>query len=173
MRSDDPRVTAEARTICHWLSQRKVFSDIHYIHFARQVDYSQVDGARVVSAIFPIDRTDALAGWIEAETGLALDIPHDHARREPKAWSRTAQPAVRHLARTLLPRKVRNGLYPLWMKSPAFATASDRYGDIRFDASTEDFISEFYADDAALYDEACEALGKRPDAQPVRKRRDA
>jgi hypothetical protein len=84
LRADDPLVTQEALRVCEWLSIREAFCDIDHIHFTRQADYVMLHGARRVSAIFPIDAAAAAAQWVGRETGLSIEIAHEHARREPR-----------------------------------------------------------------------------------------
>ncbi|GAM04472.1 hypothetical protein [Novosphingobium sp. MBES04] len=154
LRVDDPLVAQEARRICDWLEGRGPFCDMPYIHFSRQIDYAEIAGERIVSALFPLERTDALVAWVKRETGLELDVAHDHARREPKAWASSLQPAVRFIGRNLLPKTLKKAIYPLWMNSAAFANAASRYDAVRLDPDVERFIADYYAPDAALYAEA-------------------
>ena len=158
IRADDPLVAREAHHVCTWLDGRGAFCDKEYIHFSRQVDYADCDGERIVSAIFPLDRTDAAAAWVEAETGLAIDVTHDHARREPKGWARSLQPAARFIGRNLMPLPLKRAIYPLWTKSAVFANASKRYKTVDLGADVERFIADYYAADAAMYEEASKSL---------------
>ncbi|HUD30180.1 MAG TPA: hypothetical protein VMQ93_15025 [Novosphingobium sp.] len=154
IRADHPSVIDEARRVCDWLAGRDGFCDMQFIHFSRQADYADLRGRRVVSAVFPIERTDLAARWVESETGLVLDVTHDHARREPKKWASSIQPAARFIGRRLLPMPVKRAIYPLWMNSAAFANASGRYRDIDLGVDVEGFIRSYYACDTALYAEA-------------------
>lgn len=159
LRADDPLVTEEALRVCEWLGARGAFCDIDHIHFTRQADYVVLRGERLVSAIFPIDATAAAARWVERETGLAIDVAHEHARREPKRWAKSIQPAARFVGRRLIPRPVKRAIYPLWRGSGAFDDASKRYKAIELAPDVERFVSEYYAPDAALYREAREMAG--------------
>jgi len=155
IRTDDPAVAREAAHVCDWLATRSgPFTDIEYIHFARQVDFTDLDGARVVGALFPVTRTDALADWIAAETGLSMTIAHDHARRQPKGWAKGLQPAARFAGRRLMPRTIKRALHPIWTRSGAFADAAGGYGALDLGAEVEAFVADHYAADAALHAEA-------------------
>lgn len=154
IRADDPLVRREAAIVCNWLDRRGAFCDVEYVHFSRQTDYADLRGDRVVSAIFPLDRIDLAARWIEGETGLRLDIAHDHARREPRRWAGVIQPAARFIGRRMMPRAVKKALYPLWMNSGVFSDAASRYQSIDLGADIERFIADYYAGDARLYEEA-------------------
>lgn len=154
IRADDTRVRDEAQRVCDWLSQRDTFTEIEYIHFARQTDYVMLDGERIISQIFPVNRTDALTKWIASESGLEVDIAHTHARRQPKPWARALQPAARFAGRKLMPRAVKRRLHPIWMASGIFSNASKGYSAIDFGPEIEGFIAEYYAADADLHREA-------------------
>lgn len=154
IRADDPLVRREAACVCDWLDGRGAFSEVEYIHFSRQTDYADLRGERVVSAIFPLDRIDLAARWIEAETGVRLDVAHDHARREPRRWAGAIQPAARFIGRRVMPRAVKKALYPFWMNSGIFSDAASRYRSIDLGEDVERFIADYYAGDARLYDEA-------------------
>lgn len=157
IRADDPVVRREARRVCQWLDGRGPFADAGYIHFSRQVDYADLRGERAVSAVFPVERIDLAARWIEEETGLRLDVTHDHARREPRKWAGAIQPAARFIARHAMPRAMKKAIYPLWMNSGVFSDAADRYASLDLGADVERFIADFYACDARLHDEALRA----------------
>lgn len=164
IRADDPAVRREAERVCRWLNGRGAFSTVEYIHFSRQSDYADLGGERVVSAIFPLERIDLAARWIEAETGVRLDIAHDHARREPRRWAGAVQPAARFIGRRLMPAAVKKAIYPLWMNSGVFADAASRYQAIDLGAEVEGFIADYYACDARLYEEAACAAAAIHDA---------
>lgn len=155
LRADDPEVRAEAQRVCGWLGQRGTFSHAEYAHFTRQTDYVVLDGQRRVANIFPIERTDLATAWMRRKAGLAVAVDHDHARREPKAWARSIQPVARFVGRKVLPQSLKRLVYPLWMKSGVFADAASRYATVDLGEEVEAFIAEYYAADAALYQEAC------------------
>ena len=159
LRADDPLVTKEALRVCEWLGTREAFCDIDHIHFTRQADYVSLHGERRVSAIFPIDATTAAAEWVRRQTGLTIEVAHEHARREPKRWSKAIQPAARFAGRHLIPGPIKRAIYPLWRGSGVFDDASKRYKAIELDSEVERFVSEYYAPDAALYREAQELAG--------------
>lgn len=157
IRADDPLVRREAADVCDWLDQRGPFCDVEYIHFSRQRDYADLHGERVVSAVFPVDRIDLAARWIDARTGLRIDVTHDHARREPRTWAGAFQPAARFIGRRLMPQAMKKVIYPLWMNSGIFTDAAGRYASIDLGDGVERFIADYYACDARLYEEAAGA----------------
>lgn len=154
IRLDDPLVRQEAARVCQWLEGRGPFSTVEYIHFSRQIDYAELCGERVVSAVFPVERVDLAARWIEAQTGLHVDVTHDHARREPRKWVGAIQPAARFIGRRLMPGVMKQAIYPLWMNSGVFSDAASRYRSIDLSGEIERFIADYYACDARLYEEA-------------------
>ena len=154
IRADDPQVALEARAVCDWLDAQRRHADLNYVHFIRQVDFTDIDGARKVGGVFPMTDAAAAAAWLDAQTGLALDITHDHARRQPKPWARVIQPVARYAGQHLMPRTIKRALHPLWMKSGVFSDAAKGYAAVDLGADVEAFIEEYYAADIALHDEA-------------------
>ncbi|WP_039857177.1 hypothetical protein, partial [Novosphingobium pentaromativorans] len=126
LRADDPLVREEAARVCEWLDGRGAFATVEYIHFSRQRDYADNAGERIVSAVFPVDRIDLAAHWLQAEAGLHLEFAHEHARREPRKWASALQPVARILGRRVLPQRLRKVIYPLWRNSGVFADAAGR-----------------------------------------------
>jgi hypothetical protein len=159
IRADDPRLADDAARVCDWLGRRGSFADLEYIHFSRQVDYVDLDGERIADAIFPVDRTEALAAWLTREVGLKVSIAHAHARRQPKPWARPIQPVARFAGRNLLPRGLKEILHPIWTRSGAFADAASAYGKVELGAEVEQFLAHYYAADAALHAEAMARTG--------------
>jgi len=156
---DDPRVREEAELVCNWLDGRGNFHDKEFIHFARQIDYVDLDGERMIDAIFPIDRTDAAEAWIEEKTGIKMGIAHEHARKEPKGLGHVLHKPASVIGRNLLPSGLRKAIYPLYKNSPLFDDAAKRYKTTELGSKVEDFIANFYADDFLLYQEAAARPG--------------
>ncbi|MBY6005207.1 hypothetical protein KUV62_14885 [Salipiger bermudensis] len=154
IRADDPMVAEEAARVCGWLDQRPRHADLEYVHFIRQQDFVDLDGTRMVNAVFPMNAMGAVAAWTEQACGFRLEVGHDHARRQPKAWAKRIQPVARFAGRKLMPRTVKRALHPLWMSSGVFANAAQGYRDVSLGDDTEAFIAQYYAADAALHAEA-------------------
>lgn len=155
LRIDDPRVRQEAENVCALLAKESRERDSEYIHFYRQTNYTDLDGQRVVSALFPMDRIASAEQWIKSQTGLALEVKRDHVRREPKKWSQAIQPLARFAGRRLIPQPLKRAIYPYWKNSAAFSDAAGRYDSVTFGDAIESFIADYYASDARLYKEAC------------------
>lgn len=154
IRADDPRIAEEAKAVCDWLAARDRHADLEYVHFIRQVDFTDLDGERQVDGVFPMNNASAAADWLAKQGGPKLEIGHDHARRQPKPWAKVIQPAARFAGRNLMPRALKKALHPLWMKSGVFANAAKGYGEVNLGSDVEQFIAEHYAADAALHAEA-------------------
>ncbi|MEP3441086.1 MAG: hypothetical protein ABJN72_06375 [Sulfitobacter sp.] len=165
IRADDPQVAQEAAAVCEWLAARDRHADLDYVHFIRQVDFTDIDGTRRVDGVFPMARADIAAQWLGARTGLVLDITHDHARRQPKPWARAIQPVARFAGRNLMPRGLKRAMHPLWMKSGVFSDAAKGYDAVELGTDVEAFIKEYYAADAALHVSAQQAAAALEPAQ--------
>ena len=159
LRADDPLVMSEAQRVCDRLSRDATSLELEYTHFVPQVDFTHLDGVQIVNEVFPMERMDAAARWIEATVGLQISIVQEHSRREPKKWSRSLQPAARYIGTHIIPRPIKRAIYPLWMKSGVFTNAAGRYSSIELSADVERFVAEYYVRDAALYNDACERVG--------------
>lgn len=151
VRIDDPLVRDEAKKVCEYLAKHTAFCEMEFIHFARQTDFVDRDGERIVTAIFPVEAIDKATRWIERETGLKLTVEHGHTRREPTRIGARIRPVARLAANGLLPRRVRDMIHPLWVKSGLFANAASRYDASDLGSDVEAFIAGFYAPDLALY----------------------
>lgn len=154
IRADDTSVAEEAEKVCTWLDGRGRFADLEYVHFIPQRDFVFLEDERILTHVFPVDRTDVLSHVMQRETGLTVNIPRTHARRQPKSWARTIQPAARFAARNLMPHPVKRMLYPIWTGSAVFDDASSTYQGVDLGSDVETFLAHYYADDAALHNEA-------------------
>ncbi|MGX9857185.1 hypothetical protein ACR03S_17415 (plasmid) [Limimaricola variabilis] len=148
----DDMLRAAAIRVRDWLAHREVFADLRYIHFTRQSDYVMLDGRQVVDRLFAIEDLPRLEAWLHDSYGAPrfLAAPTNQSR-QPKRWFRHAQPVVRALSRNVLPQPLRAALRPLWLRSGLYETASQGYDRLAFDAETEAFIAERYAQDARLH----------------------
>ena len=158
IRADDPVVTEEALRVCDWLDGRDAFPDMEYSHFTRQSDFVELDGERMVTALFPLSRTDVAEAWIAEGAGESVEVEHTHARREPKPWAKPLQPVARFVGRNLIPGPIKRAIYPIWRASGAFEDASKRYQSIALDDRVEQFITSYFARDIELLAEAEKAL---------------
>lgn len=154
LHADDPVVHTEAAHVCEWLDGRGLFFDKSYIHFARQVDFVDLDGVRMVDAIFPIERTDLAEAWVTQTAGGEFRIPQEHVRRVPKGWAKGILEPAHRLAKKVVPLQLREAIYPLWRKSGFFENTASKYDSLLLGDHIEHFIKDYYAADFVLYEEA-------------------
>lgn len=154
IRADDTIVTEESKRVCDWLSGQSRHADLEYVHFIRQVDFTDLDGVRRLDGVFPVSETEKAAEWLRETSGLDLEIQHDHARREPKKWARGIQPIARFAANSLMPHSVKRALHPIWTKSGVFRNAAAGYSSVDLGSDVEDFVKAYYAEDFNLHEEA-------------------
>ncbi|WP_141134364.1 hypothetical protein [Jannaschia aquimarina] len=160
IRSDDPVVREEAARVCEWLATQARPVALEYVHFIPQSHFIDMDGRRIVNAIFPTDRMDAVADWLD-EAGLHIEITHDHARRQPKPWARPIQPIARFAGRYLMPHAIKRALHPIWARSGAFADAAGGYAQVDLGSDVEDFIASYYASDQKMFEESLAGIDRK------------
>jgi hypothetical protein len=155
----DPAVRAAAERVCERLERGgdRVIEARH-IHFARQTDFTDLDGIRQVTAIFPMDATGAMEDWLRRVAGVEVTVERTHTRRQPKPWAQGVQPVARFVGRRLMPGAVKRLVYPLWTRSPVFDDARGSYAETDLGPAVEAFIRDRYAADAALHAEALAAV---------------
>lgn len=151
MRASDPAIAQEAEEVAATLTENPTVWSREYIHFVRQIDFVELNGQRIVDAVFPVDAADAIATWVQSRTGLALNITRDHVRRQPKPWARAVMPVARFAGRTLMPAKVKRAVYGAWVKSAVFDNAGQSYQSVDLGSDVERFIQSHYEADAALH----------------------
>lgn len=155
LRLDGEDARREAERACDWVEERGSFADLDYIHFTRQTDYVALEGVRVVGNVFPMDDLATLEAWLAHEAGLpGIAIARADQRLQPRPGFKGVYSLAGRLARTFLTDGMRRAIYPLWKRSGVFAPAAGNYGTLDFGPRVERFITEYYAPDAALYEEA-------------------
>ncbi|MGF1454407.1 MAG: sulfotransferase family 2 domain-containing protein [Alphaproteobacteria bacterium] len=126
-----------------------------FIHFARQADYIDLDGRRMVKALFPIDGMADLGARLSAHIGEPVDFGGGKNRTSVFRHGGLRGPvmAAKQVAAMLLPRQAQARLRqtargmlmkPMVEEVPA-AFRSD---------TVRDFIEEYYKDDIRLFAEA-------------------
>jgi hypothetical protein len=156
---DARALRAEIDAATTYLSGVSQVTDPDWIHFARQVDFVTLDGARVVETVIPVERIDALRQALSARIGA--DLPSFGAANRRMAFT---NPALRApltfgstLAKRLLPKTlsdaVRARARRRWLRP-----AGDAAPDVFAAPDVRTFIEEYYRDDIALHRAALEAL---------------
>ena len=149
---DGAMLREKAKPIQDHLAQAAPVHDLRHIHFARQTEFVDLDGERIVDRLFTMDDIGALEAWLVAEHGAAPFLDRSRNRsRQPRGLVRHVQPFVKRAAAVALPARVRRWAHPLWVNSPLYRQAAAGYGAIDLGADTERFIREHYAADAALF----------------------
>lgn len=155
LRVDDAVIVREARAVCAFLDRHGDVLDPRYIHFSRQCAYTHLDGRQHVDRLFPVDRLDLAARWLQHSFAIEIEAGHrSHARRQPRRWFRTAYPVVRAVGRRALPAGLRKRLYARWTGSFLFDDAAGGYGAQPLPDDVESFIGTYYAADWRLHEDA-------------------
>lgn len=147
-------VRREAAAIVEWLSGRERFCDLEYIHFTRQTDFIQEDGAQRVSRIFTVERIGQMGDWLAER--FAVERPQEvraNPTVRPAGWFQPVAPLVMSAYKRTVPWALRERLTPLWRQSGLLKSV-DSYASMRLDPGTERFVEERYGADAALHREA-------------------
>lgn len=142
---------AEARRAAEWLSKRPSFCDASHIHFARQSDYVDLGGRRIVSDVFRLDDLDAMSPVLERCCGVRLDSE----RRENTNFA-SANPllAIVHKTKPIYSRlttwEFRKRMVVTMQRLKLHGTGA-LYSRFCADPEIARFVSDYYADDLALY----------------------
>ena len=141
------------RVITYLQSEPRVIAP-EFIHFARQLDFVQLEGERLVHNLYPVERLDLLVAALSQKIGVgALEIGHANKTKVLR------HPQLKHvlykgsaIARRVLPATMYEGLRVsarrMLMKSNDTAQPSDFGGK-----PVRDFIQSHYADDIAMHKE--------------------
>lgn len=140
-----------------------------YIHFQKQVDYIDLDGARVINNLYLVDEIDDLLADVGRRLGENLLEPtHDGGRTSEnrtfvyrndllRRVLETSRPLAVYLA-NFLSESVKEDI-----RSLVYVPRDQRMKSIFQTNQVRDFIQEYYADDIAVYSHLIES--KRNDAQ--------
>jgi len=141
---------AEAREVIDWLAPRERFCDLEYIHFTRQSDYVQLDGAQLVGEVFRLEDMDAFGRAL----GGCFGVEFDPERRENTNAASlnsvfTAIRPLKPIYSRLTSWKFREGLLHLMQRWKLRSPAS-LYARFREDEAIRAFVEAYYAADFAL-----------------------
>lgn len=151
------RTQVAARVIAKLRAQPEdtPITDPALIHFSRQCDYVELDGARVVSNIYPTERMDDMLVAIGALIGARVKAASKNRR---VAYStpalKSASEAGQRALRRVLPDNVANPLFRSTrraMEAVGLVGSPTKTQDkTLLDPETRDFIERFYERDFAL-----------------------
>lgn len=130
-------------------------TDPALIHFSRQCDYLELEGARVVSNIYPTERVDELLAAVGEITGTPVKAASKNRR---VAYStpalKSASEAGQRALRRVLPDQIANPLFRSTrraMETVGLVGSPTKTQDkTLLDPETREFIERFYERDFAL-----------------------
>ncbi|HUF57282.1 MAG TPA: sulfotransferase family 2 domain-containing protein [Thermohalobaculum sp.] len=151
---------AEIEAVIARLEAEPAVTEAGFIHFARQVDFVEHEGRRLLDALVPVERLDLLAALLGARIGAPLPpIGQENPTRMAR-WP-ALRPALRlggRAARALLPgnagERMRRRARTLLLR-PASAGLSPVFDSAR----VRDFVARHYAADLALHRQALADAG--------------
>lgn len=156
---DDDALEQEIHAAIAYLSERDHVTDPDWIHFARQVDFLDLDGARLIRTVIPVERLDALRSEVARQVGAAIgDFGAANVRmtfRHPalRAPLTLASAAAKGLLPSRMSETLRRHARALWLR-PAGADAPSVFGS----RSVRRFVEDYYADDARAHHDALAAF---------------
>ena len=137
-----------------------------FIHFAKQVDYVDLDGQRVIDNIYPIEQLPDMLRRIGELAGAALENPQRKNERllyNSKILHRADDLAQRIIVSSV-PRCIWKPVFSLvkrhLLEFGALSKWSHRHAGAFRSAKVHRFVAEFYADDVRLYEEVRSCAGK-------------
>ncbi len=126
-----------------------------FIHFARQADYIDLDGRRIVQDLFPIDGLDRLSKKISTHLGETVDFGGGKNRTTVFRHGFLRGPAVAasRLAFAVLPNEMHHRLRVM-ARGMLMKPMGDEAPAAFRSATIRDFIADYYKDDIRLFAEA-------------------
>ena len=134
--------------------------DPDFIHFARQVDYTHLDGERVVKRVYPINRLQDLLYDIGDLTGISVDIlpPKNERLSYTSRFLQHADSVAQGAIMAIVPRRIWKPVFHAikgyFIRFGVVKRWRSRHSRIFESAKVIQFIGDFYADDILLYEEA-------------------
>lgn len=134
------------------------------IHFQRQVDYIYLEGERVVDSIYSLETVENLKEDIENTVKDNLyDVVHENGKdsyhlNKSLVYSsdflriviESIRPASNIISKRL-PPSLKSAI-----RSKVYVARDDRLGDILYSSRVQNFVSDYYKEDIALYDQVKE-----------------
>ncbi|MEM7711793.1 MAG: hypothetical protein AAF264_13835 [Pseudomonadota bacterium] len=161
-------VLAVARDVVAHIAATPALSEGTYCHFIRQTDFVTLDGDRLVERVFPLARIDALAAEMAALTGrsdagaatLRSNQTLDFRLRGSEGWLRRASGVAKRLLPIGAHARLKAGVKALFVRG-----GSRHAGFSRQETDLDDFIRDYYAEDAVLFaDATARGVSDRPQA---------
>lgn len=149
---DAATIQGEIDVIINELETHRTFPTHKFVHFARQTDYLDLDGARFVKHIYPIERIGALIAKLEVHMGQPLIREFQANKTVTFRYPalKKALLAAKGVAKKALPIGPYNKLRDLGIRTMTEAGASAMNDAVAGEA-VQAFIKDYYADDLAHY----------------------
>jgi hypothetical protein len=146
-------IVANALEAVDWLSQRRFFADLEYIHFAPQSWFLALDGRQIVKNLFSIDRADELARVLALRYGITVVNPGTRknvSRIVGSPLLRRMQAALMPIYRPLLSERASKSAVRAMIALKVLVPAEKLYDAVLQDKDIAAFVASYYADDFAL-----------------------
>lgn len=130
-----------------------------FIHFAKQVDYTDLDGQRIIGSVYPIERLPDMLRHIGELAGVAIENPH--RENERLLYNNKLMHYADNLAQRIIissvPRRIWKPVFGLIKRRlhefGALSRWSHRHAGVFKSAKVRRFVAKFYADDIRMYEE--------------------
>lgn len=140
------------------VSTRPIFAGLEYMHFTRQIDYVDLDGERIVSALYPIESLEKMA--LDMTQHLGRDVDFNQTTNVSSAKDSQTTRVVRRVGRAV--RFMVPEIFYTKLKHSARARLNRKPHPETLAVFQQplvcDFVERFYAEDHLLYKTACAAL---------------
>lgn len=158
---DAATLRAEVEDAIAYLRDRQRIIAPEFIHFARQIDFVEHAGTRLVDHVFPVERLDAFIAALSAQVGSPLTQPHHENRSQIIRFGGLRDIAVfgSTVAKRMLPERVHAPVRRL-ARQLLMKPAENNRPDIFQSGTVTDFISDYYAADVALHRAALDRVGQ-------------
>lgn len=154
-------ILSAAEAVVGYLESDPAIIDARHILFARQVDFTDLDGRRIVSGLYPLDRLGDFFDVLAKRHDLRLNRESvwnpTVTYKVPKAAAKGLKSA-KDLARALLPTGAYAALRDLGVRLFTIRGAPGLDQALERSSRIGDFIAAYYHDDFRLHQAALAAL---------------
>jgi hypothetical protein len=145
----------EAQDVSAALEERDYFCDAEYIHLAKQADFTNLSGKRIVDKVFSMTALEEMRAWIASQCGTGVasfDNNYNQSLRLRGVLAHAAK-TVKPIYKNAVPAQRRSKIRAWINSSPLVRPAAQNYGAINLGDDVEKFILQYYAEDWSLYEE--------------------
>jgi hypothetical protein len=146
----------ETEAAIDYLSQHDAITDPAYIHLARQSDYLELNGTRIVKHIYVVDDVDVMLNDISKLTGTELVEQNQAAplnqtvvyrNKRVRLTIQALRPILGGLISTMLPERAKSHI-----RRVAYVPRTQNTPDIFKSDVITSFIRDYYRRDGELYE---------------------